>query len=606
MAFREANENRMRRLRRTMTWTWLVGALTLGVSGASEAQSQVHWQLEPAGFPAEVTLLVDVEENNKFRHDLSADSFAVSVDEFVGKQGGRILNPGQLAPGIAGAQLLLVVDRSRTYTGEFSRAKRTLREVVDRLDGRRDLIALATTPTDGLDSDAELVQPFTNDQTALQQAIDDLRPLGARDRSTARVCHTLSDSLRLFPEQTGRRFRAVLYLSAGVDRGEGRGDCLEDSFARGKVPFNMLTFTPDRRYLDERVANRVETSFEELAERTGGRSIFRHDSEDYSQFVDQLWRRIRAQYQLEVELPCYRPAPATEHVARLEIDGVDAEPIRFEAASTLAPTPEIESFHPPRVTRSEIDEGEADLTIEGRGFCGSISSVRAQVGPHPISVEKVTPYRLVASVTRGAEDDEIKVINRFGRAGSSRRELMIDEPGPGAEASAALTVLIIIIALLSTAAVVFLALRARRARLDLAAPQGSPGAGPAGKQAKAGAAGAEALNPESTVRMPPISRAWVRRSDGRSTVLSEGANMIGRDPSCAIQLEVPGISREHATLELLGVHGILWLEDLGSTNGTLWRRGADRELERIDGRIRLEPGDEISIGGEAMIVHYES
>jgi DNA-binding winged helix-turn-helix (wHTH) protein len=54
--------------------------------------------------------------------------------------------------------------------------------------------------------------------------------------------------------------------------------------------------------------------------------------------------------------------------------------------------------------------------------------------------------------------------------------------------------------------------------------------------------------------------------DDRVMFLEEGENLIGRDPSCAIWLDRPGVSRVHARVLLRGPHATI--DDLESKNGT--------------------------------------
>lgn len=49
-------------------------------------------------------------------------------------------------------------------------------------------------------------------------------------------------------------------------------------------------------------------------------------------------------------------------------------------------------------------------------------------------------------------------------------------------------------------------------------------------------------------------------------LLSEGENVIGRDPNCSVWLDVAGVSRRHARLVVSGDEVVV--EDLGSKNGT--------------------------------------
>lgn len=70
--------------------------------------------------------------------------------------------------------------------------------------------------------------------------------------------------------------------------------------------------------------------------------------------------------------------------------------------------------------------------------------------------------------------------------------------------------------------------------------------------------------------------------------------VIGRDADCGLTLANPRVSRQHCEIMLL--HGVAWLSDLGSTNGT-----------RLNGNlvanvpVPLRDGDLIEIGGEAMV-----
>ena len=52
----------------------------------------------------------------------------------------------------------------------------------------------------------------------------------------------------------------------------------------------------------------------------------------------------------------------------------------------------------------------------------------------------------------------------------------------------------------------------------------------------------------------------------RVTPLVEGENVLGRDPTAAVRIDVPGVSRRHARIDVRGDHATL--QDLGSKNGT--------------------------------------
>ncbi len=72
--------------------------------------------------------------------------------------------------------------------------------------------------------------------------------------------------------------------------------------------------------------------------------------------------------------------------------------------------------------------------------------------------------------------------------------------------------------------------------------------------------------------------------------LSEGDNIIGRDPRSAVWLDVPGVSRRHAIIRVNSSNRRVTLEDLGSTNGTLVRRAP------VDGEVALTDGDLVRVG----------
>jgi len=75
--------------------------------------------------------------------------------------------------------------------------------------------------------------------------------------------------------------------------------------------------------------------------------------------------------------------------------------------------------------------------------------------------------------------------------------------------------------------------------------------------------------------------------------LNDGENVIGRDNSCSVVLQAPGISRRHAVIRLSP--SAATLEDLGSKNGT-WRND-----ERVEQPQELRNGDRIRIGGVEMV-----
>lgn len=85
----------------------------------------------------------------------------------------------------------------------------------------------------------------------------------------------------------------------------------------------------------------------------------------------------------------------------------------------------------------------------------------------------------------------------------------------------------------------------------------------------------------------------VRISNGERLELHADAT-AGRVEGCEVPLNEGGTSRTHARLTF--TDGTLWVEDLGSANGTFINTG------RIAARVRLKTGDRLSFGVEAFEV----
>lgn len=79
----------------------------------------------------------------------------------------------------------------------------------------------------------------------------------------------------------------------------------------------------------------------------------------------------------------------------------------------------------------------------------------------------------------------------------------------------------------------------------------------------------------------------------RIVPLATGANMVGRDPECAVTIPSGLVSRQHARLVVDGDRAVL--HDLGSKNGTLVSG------RRVEGSTELTDGDEIRIGPALLV-----
>jgi DNA-binding winged helix-turn-helix (wHTH) protein len=103
------------------------------------------------------------------------------------------------------------------------------------------------------------------------------------------------------------------------------------------------------------------------------------------------------------------------------------------------------------------------------------------------------------------------------------------------------------------------------------------------------------LQAASAVPTPTGVVHWIVVGERRIT-LGEGENVIGRDPSSHVWLDVAGVSRRHARIVVRGTAAVL--EDMGSKNGT-----AARALP-VTGAVPLRDGDDLDVG--PVSIRYRS
>jgi DNA-binding winged helix-turn-helix (wHTH) protein len=96
-----------------------------------------------------------------------------------------------------------------------------------------------------------------------------------------------------------------------------------------------------------------------------------------------------------------------------------------------------------------------------------------------------------------------------------------------------------------------------------------------------------------SVRPTLVSR-WIV-AGSRRIALTDGENVVGRDPTAAVLLDVAGVSRRHAQI-VVGEGGAV-LEDLGSKNGTTIGE------RLVEGKVALRDGDQIHVGPVLVIYH---
>jgi DNA-binding winged helix-turn-helix (wHTH) protein len=103
--------------------------------------------------------------------------------------------------------------------------------------------------------------------------------------------------------------------------------------------------------------------------------------------------------------------------------------------------------------------------------------------------------------------------------------------------------------------------------------------------------GGELTREATTVAQAP--KFWLVLGE-KTVPLTQEETIAGRDPSCAIWLDRPSVSRSHARFIVDGTSA--WVEDLGSLNGTVVAGS------RIMRRTRLHSGDTVLIGDVTLTV----
>jgi hypothetical protein len=103
---------------------------------------------------------------------------------------------------------------------------------------------------------------------------------------------------------------------------------------------------------------------------------------------------------------------------------------------------------------------------------------------------------------------------------------------------------------------------------------------------------------DDTTPKPGVVRPFLLRWASREFLLSEGENVIGRDPAADVTIDAPIVSRRHARIVIADGHARV--EDLGSKNGTFV---AD---QRVDAAVTLRDGDQIRVGDHTLVFHESS
>jgi DNA-binding winged helix-turn-helix (wHTH) protein len=99
--------------------------------------------------------------------------------------------------------------------------------------------------------------------------------------------------------------------------------------------------------------------------------------------------------------------------------------------------------------------------------------------------------------------------------------------------------------------------------------------------------------PAPAAAIPRSTPAGPRLISSRGEwLLSEGPNVVGRGPDCAVRIDSVTLSRRHA--QIVVTNGEATVEDLGSKNGT------HVNGQPVVERVALRDGDEIEVGSATM------
>ena len=100
-------------------------------------------------------------------------------------------------------------------------------------------------------------------------------------------------------------------------------------------------------------------------------------------------------------------------------------------------------------------------------------------------------------------------------------------------------------------------------------------------------------SPSLPLEKVPYLQVLSGTAAGQILCLEQETTVLGRDPSCQLVLDDPGVSRQHARLVMKAAQ-VFELEDLGSTNGTYLNSEAVTAQEVKDGD-RLELADSVHL-----------
>lgn len=294
-----------------------------------ETEVQVHvTQVDTSAFPT-VTVYVSVT-------DAAGEPLGVDPQRILIREEGRAIQPDRIQ-GLGQVEspttlLMFDVSGSMNEAGKLDRAKEAARTYVElmRPGDRVGLMAF--------DTEVHYVQPFTADQDALLQAIDDLH--GVRDTA---MYDALVEGIGTLEAVSGRK--AIIVLTDGMDtRSE---HTLEEVIERiGPSGLSISTVgLGDPQQVDLSWKGLDVEALEALADRAGGSFAYADDSEELTRLYARYARALQSEYAVTYTTPSrLRDGVTRQLTVSLAEAGASAEGAAYNPGGLLPEVGEVASW----------------------------------------------------------------------------------------------------------------------------------------------------------------------------------------------------------------------------------------------------------------------
>ncbi len=391
-------------------------------------------------------------------------------------------------------------------------------------------------------------------------------------------------AVRLAAQSTLAR-RAVILLTDGKEFGDvslsTRGSVLQFS-GDSRVPIFTVGIgdDADRDFLHE------------LSSLSGGESLFAPSAEELQDLLSRIGETLRSQYQISYQSSALADSRTHPFTVSATVAG---EQIQAEGKFTSKPVEPAVSLPALDEILKEGDSPVGTTVIEPAITAqGSITRVEFLLDGEVVHTTSNQPFRYVLNsdaLERGEHTLAIQAIDESGNEGV--QEYRFDITGSSFNWGFVALVAGVAAAVALSMSIYF---RARRRRVTVVAGKGAEPAEPDVEEPPR-------LDPDkaapttSSARVAServasfLARLVVKRGPEKGSVfdLRAEAAVIGRSEQCEIPLRDPdrAVSREHARIWWDGSR--LWIEDLGSTNGT-------KVNGRGIARAELEAGDTVEVG----------